>query len=73
MSITRCKYCEWEHDTDYHAEHEEQCKEEYMGNSPNVINVGDEDSPKWLEVPEHDCHSSPMDGCHICSKFGKEI
>lgn len=25
MSITRCKYCELEHDTDYEAEHEEEC------------------------------------------------
>ena len=28
MSVTRCKYCEYEHDTDFEAEHEEQCKEE---------------------------------------------
>jgi len=23
-----------------------------IGNKPNVINVGDMDSPKWLEVPK---------------------
>lgn len=26
--------------------------EVFIGNRPNVINVGDMDSPKWLEVPE---------------------
>ena len=27
-------------------------EEEFIGNQPNVINVGDDDSPKWLKVPE---------------------
>ena len=26
--------------------------DDFIGNRPNVINVGDEDSPKWLEVPD---------------------
>lgn len=21
------------------------------------------------EIPEHDCHLSPMDGCEVCEKF----
>lgn len=28
MSITRCKHCEYMHDTDFEAEHEEMCGEE---------------------------------------------
>jgi len=27
-------------------------EEVFIGNKPNVINVGDMDSPKWLEIPE---------------------
>ena len=26
-------------------------KNVYIGNQPDIINVGDEDSPKWLRVP----------------------
>lgn len=66
-----CDFCRETSCTIDHCQCDCHKKEEIKTMLPNIHKklsdfIGETDKK---EIPEHDCHASPDDGCEVCSKY----